>query len=69
MKTATKDGVTSVVAQHEVIIPDLTVNDLLSAIPSVVPILFSMALQLTATVASEHIVFSVRRFALRFTCK
>jgi len=44
MKTATKDGVTSVVAQNEVIIPDLTVNDLLSAIPSVVPILFSVAL-------------------------
>ena len=36
MKTVTKDGVTSVVAQNEVIIPDLSVKDLLSAIPSVV---------------------------------
>jgi omega-6 fatty acid desaturase (delta-12 desaturase) len=35
MKTATKDGVTSVVAQNEVVIPDLTIKDLLSAIPSV----------------------------------
>ena len=35
MKTVTKDGVTSVVAQNEVIIPDLTIKDLLSAIPSV----------------------------------
>jgi omega-6 fatty acid desaturase (delta-12 desaturase) len=37
MKTVTKDGVTSVVAQNEVIIPDLTIKDLLSAIPSVAP--------------------------------
>jgi hypothetical protein len=36
MKTVTKNGVTSVVAQNEVIIPDLTIKDLLSAIPSVV---------------------------------
>jgi omega-6 fatty acid desaturase / acyl-lipid omega-6 desaturase (Delta-12 desaturase) len=36
MKTVSKDGVTSVVAQNEVIIPDLTVRDLLSAIPLVV---------------------------------
>jgi len=35
MKTVTKDGVTSVVAQNEVIIPDLTIKDLLSALPSV----------------------------------
>jgi omega-6 fatty acid desaturase (delta-12 desaturase) len=35
MKTVTKDGVTSVVAQNEVVIPDLTIKDLLSAIPSV----------------------------------
>jgi len=35
MNPVTKDGVTSVVAQNEVIIPDLTVKDLLSAIPSV----------------------------------
>jgi len=35
MKTVTKDGVTSVVAQYEVTIPDLTIKDLLSAIPSV----------------------------------
>jgi len=35
MKTVTKGGVTSVVAQKEVIIPDLTIKDLLSAIPSV----------------------------------
>ncbi|KAF8272230.1 fatty acid desaturase-domain-containing protein [Lactarius quietus] len=34
MKTVTKDGVTSVVAQNEVIIPDLSIKDLLSAIPS-----------------------------------
>ncbi|KAH9971929.1 fatty acid desaturase-domain-containing protein [Lactifluus volemus] len=33
MKTVSKDGVTSVVAQNEVIIPDLTVKDLLSAVP------------------------------------
>jgi len=35
MKTSTKDGITSVVAQDEVIIPDLTIKDLLSVIPSV----------------------------------
>jgi hypothetical protein len=35
MKTVTKGGVTSVVAQNEVIIPDLTIKDLLSALPSV----------------------------------
>jgi hypothetical protein len=35
MKTVTKDGVTTVVAQNEVIIPDLTIKDLLSAIPLV----------------------------------
>jgi omega-6 fatty acid desaturase (delta-12 desaturase) len=35
MKTVTKDGVTNVVAQNEVIIPDLTIKDLLSALPSV----------------------------------
>ena len=35
MKTITKDGVTTVVAQNEVIIPDLTIKDLLSAIPLV----------------------------------
>jgi omega-6 fatty acid desaturase (delta-12 desaturase) len=35
MKTVTKDGVTNVVMQNEVIIPDLTIKDLLSAIPSV----------------------------------
>ncbi|KAH9065516.1 delta-12 fatty acid desaturase [Lactarius vividus] len=34
MKTVTKDGVTSVVAQNEVVIPDLTIKDLLSAIPA-----------------------------------
>ncbi|KAH8998685.1 delta-12 fatty acid desaturase [Lactarius akahatsu] len=34
MKTITKDGVTSVVSQNEVIIPDLTIKDLLSAIPA-----------------------------------
>jgi hypothetical protein len=35
MKTFTKDGVTVVAAQNEVIIPDLSVKDLLSAIPLV----------------------------------
>jgi omega-6 fatty acid desaturase (delta-12 desaturase) len=36
MKTSTtKDGVTSVVGQTPVVIPDLTVKDLLSAIPYV----------------------------------
>jgi len=35
MKTVTKGGVTNVVAQNEVIIPELTIKDLLSAIPSV----------------------------------
>jgi hypothetical protein len=35
MKTITKNGVTNVVAQNEVIIPDLTIKDLLSVIPSV----------------------------------
>jgi omega-6 fatty acid desaturase (delta-12 desaturase) len=35
MKTVTKGGVTSVVAQTEVIIPDLTIKDLLTVIPSV----------------------------------
>ena len=35
MKTVTKDGVTTVVAQNEVIIPDLTIKDLLSAVPLV----------------------------------
>jgi hypothetical protein len=35
MKTVTKDGVTSVAAQNEVVIPELTIKDLLSAIPSV----------------------------------
>jgi omega-6 fatty acid desaturase (delta-12 desaturase) len=39
MKTVTKDGVTSVVAQNEVIIPDLTIKDLLSAIPLALPYL------------------------------
>ncbi|KAI0259825.1 fatty acid desaturase-domain-containing protein [Gloeopeniophorella convolvens] len=34
MKTTTKDGVTSVVDQNEVIIPDLSIKDLLSAIPA-----------------------------------
>ncbi|KAI0304510.1 fatty acid desaturase-domain-containing protein [Multifurca ochricompacta] len=34
MKTVTKDGVTSTVAQNEVIIPDFTIKDLLSAIPA-----------------------------------
>jgi hypothetical protein len=34
MKTVTKAGVTSVLAQNEVVIPDLTIKDLLSAIPS-----------------------------------
>jgi len=34
MKTVTKDGITSVVAQDEVIIPDLTIKDLLSVIPA-----------------------------------
>ncbi|KAH9969485.1 fatty acid desaturase-domain-containing protein [Russula dissimulans] len=34
MKTVTKDGITSVVAQKEVTIPDLTVKDLLSVIPT-----------------------------------
>ena len=33
MKTVTKNGVTTVVAQNEVIIPDLTIKDLLSVIP------------------------------------
>jgi omega-6 fatty acid desaturase (delta-12 desaturase) len=44
MKTVTKDGVTSVVAQNEVIIPDLTIKDLLSAIPSVALLSFHSAL-------------------------
>jgi len=35
MKTVTKDGVTSVVGQNVVAIPNLTIKDLLSAIPSV----------------------------------
>ena len=35
MKTVTKNGVTTVVAQNEVVIPDLTIKDLLSVIPSV----------------------------------
>ncbi|ETW81752.1 hypothetical protein HETIRDRAFT_440056 [Heterobasidion irregulare TC 32-1] len=34
MKTLSKDGVTTVVDQAQVVIPDLTVKDLLSAIPS-----------------------------------
>ncbi|KAI0247144.1 fatty acid desaturase-domain-containing protein [Lactifluus subvellereus] len=34
MKTVSKDGITTVVDQNEVIIPDLTVKDLLSAIPA-----------------------------------
>lgn len=33
MKTLSKDGVTTVVDQAQVVIPDLTVKDLLSAIP------------------------------------
>ena len=44
MKTVTKDGVTSVVAQNEVIIPDLTIKDLLSAIPSVALLSLHVAL-------------------------
>jgi hypothetical protein len=45
MKTVSKDGVTSVVAQNEVIIPDLTVKDLLSAVPFVPPLLTTLVLR------------------------
>lgn len=47
MKTATKDGVTSVVAQNEVVIPDLTIKDLLSAIPLVASLFSNVAPSLT----------------------
>lgn len=33
MKTTTKGGVTSVVEQEKFVVPDLSVKDLLSAIP------------------------------------
>jgi len=39
MKTVTKDGITSVVAQNEIVIPNLTIEDLLSVIPSVASLL------------------------------
>src|SRR5216684_3111277 len=54
MKTVTKDGVTSVVAQNEVVIPDLTIKDLLSAIPSVALPSLHVALCCLQTFASSR---------------
>jgi len=74
MKTVTKNGVTTVVAQNEVVIPDLTIKDLLSVIPSVPPLLLSSlsALDLcplTPCCLPERIASSVRPSAPRFMCK
>ena len=67
MKTVTKDGVTSVVAQNEVLIPNLTVKDLLSAIPSVASL--SAWLCADSSPGSEPIALSVQPSAPRFMCK
>jgi hypothetical protein len=71
MKTVCKDGVTSVVEQNEVIIPDLTVKDLLSAIP-LVPLLSLLSHWLSTDhrrKRSELTAFSVQRFDPLFICK
>ena len=70
MKTVTKGGVTSVVAQNEVIIPDLTIKDLLSAIPSVAfPALHLRFVFIVALPCPDPTVSSVQHSAPRFTCK
>jgi omega-6 fatty acid desaturase (delta-12 desaturase) len=69
MKTVTKDGVTSVVAQNEVVIPDLTIKDLLSAIPSVPSFFSKEVVHSLCRIDLVLTVISGRHSALVYMCK